>query len=101
MHNAKPLLNQNGIVITMTHLAVSGKSFTWRSLGFVKVVRIGGILTKLLGRPPTFHLMISTKADPNLVSVFNSKDAGLMKRVEEAINRVAKCLGVERASRST
>ena len=96
--NEPPLLSEEGILITRTHLTVPGRTFTWGSLGIVRTMRVGDELTKLQGQPITFHLMVGPKNDPNPVSVFTTQDAALLGRIEQAINRVAERLGAERTT---
>jgi hypothetical protein len=92
-----PLLDGPGIVITPTHLAVPGRAFAWKSLRLVRVIRVGNVFTRLFSKERRkCHLMVSTKAEPSLVSIFESEDEALVKRVEEAINRVAEVLGAQR-----
>lgn len=91
----QPLLDEQGVTITRTHLNVRPKL----ARGDVRIVRFGNRLTTiLLRRSPIFHLMIGTKTAPAPVSVFMSLDAALMKRVEGAINRMAERRGAEKTS---
>jgi len=93
----KPLFSAKGVMISRKYLTVPGMTFTLGSLGFVRVVRFGNVLSKvLLRKPPTFHLMVGTKSQPAPVSVFKTQDAALIRQIEEAIDTVAKTLNVRK-----
>jgi len=82
MSEATPLLDQDGVRITSTHLSASGKSFKWNNLGIVRLTKRGFL-------KPTFQLIISTKKDAALCSIFETQDAALAKKIEAAINDVS------------
>jgi hypothetical protein len=88
------LLDEGGIKITADHLFVPGKSFKWRNLGIVRIVRRGVSLGALFR--PTFQLVISRKKEPAPFTVFETTDAELAKRIDAAINAVAQQLGATR-----
>ena len=46
----------------------------------------------LARRSQTFHLVVSTRKDPALVSVFETPDGALAERIQQAIHRVAQTL---------
>jgi hypothetical protein len=60
----------------------------------VRIQRKGNRLTKIIA--PTFHLELSRKKEPELVSVFETKNAALSQRIETAINRVAAAFGAKK-----
>src|SRR5947208_12713847 len=90
----QPILHQGGIKITSMHLIAGERSYKWKNLGIVRLMRTGDLLTKLTN--PTFQLMIAKKNDLMPFSVFETKDAELAKRIEAAINTVAQMAGARR-----
>ncbi len=85
-----PLLEENGISITMTHLTVAERAYKWEELAAVRLERRKG--NWLARRSQTFHLVVSTRKDPALVSVFETPDGALAERIQQAIHRVAQTL---------
>ena len=92
-----PILDEQGIVITRTHLTVPGMRFKWGDLGTVRIVKKKNLMARLIGvRLSKFDLIVSTKADPAPVSIFQTQDIGFKERIEQAIDHVAKLLGGQR-----
>jgi len=87
---ARPLLEENGIVITLTGLTASGQTYKWSDLVSARLVRDGNVFKKLFSRQTlTVQLMISTKGNPMPSRIFETRDAALVLRIEQAINQVA------------
>jgi hypothetical protein len=84
----RPLLDENGLAITLRHVMAAGKYLKWRNLGIVRIMRNGD--------PPTFSLMISTKKNPALFSFFETQDPELVRKTQTAIDTVARHLGAKK-----
>jgi len=89
-----PFLDEQGLVISLDRLTINGKSYRWREMGIVRIMRKGNVITKLVS--PTYALVVSTKANPAPVTVFETKDADLKDRIELVINQVVGALGAKR-----
>ena len=91
------ILDECDIVITESHIAVSGQRFLWGDLGIVQVVKPSGWLMRLLnGGKPLYQLRIAIKGTSDAKTIFNTQDARLARRIEQAINTVAQRCGANR-----
>ena len=96
MKQESPLLEESGIVITRSHLTVPGRTLSWESVDLVRVFGPGNLVSSP-GQRRKYQIMVSTRTEPVLVSIFETEDNALMKRVEEAIKQVAEILGARKA----
>jgi len=69
-------------------------------LGIVQVVKPSGWLMRLLtGGKPLYQLRIAPKGTTVAKTIFNTQDARLAQRIEQAINTVAQRRGASREIR--
>jgi hypothetical protein len=95
MNPNETLLEESGILITRTLAMTGGRSYKWRNLAHVELLRTGAT-AEIKENGPTFRLYFMTKKPPPLPFVFlETKDKELAKRIEAAINEAAKDLGAE------
>jgi hypothetical protein len=91
------ILNESDILITESHIAVSGQRFLWGDLGIVQMVKPSGWLMRLLtGGKPLYQLRIAVKGTSAAKTIFNTQDARLAQRIEHAISTVAQRRGASR-----
>jgi hypothetical protein len=79
------------------HVMAGGRSYKWRNLGLVTIVRKGHYLTP---PDPMVHLMICPKKGPMEFSLFATQDEELVKRIDVAINTAAEGFGIKRENRT-
>jgi hypothetical protein len=91
------ILNECDIVIAESHIAVYAQRYLWGDIGIVQVVKPSGWLMRLLtGAKPLYQLRIAVKGTSAAKTIFNSQDARLAHRIEQAINAVAQRRGASR-----
>jgi hypothetical protein len=89
----KLFLDEQGVRITKTHLMLPGHSVEFRKILSVSLhPKAASLLEKLMQRT-TFQLMVTTNADKAPVSVFETQDAVLMERIQQAMNKAANAAG--------
>jgi hypothetical protein len=92
----KPFLDEQGVRITKTHLTTQSHTVEFRKILSARIdLKFGNFLQRLIKRPPTFQLVICTSSDGVVLSVFESKDALFMERIQQAMDRAAKLAGAE------
>ena len=94
MNPNETLLDEGGLLITRTLAMAGGRSYKWRNLAHVELLRTG-LTQEIKENDPTFKLYFMTKKQPLLFVFFETKDKELAKRIEAAINEAAKGLGAE------
>jgi hypothetical protein len=91
----QPILSEGGLVITESHVAESGKTYSWGELGIVQIAKPRG-LARLLTRQAFYELRVAKKGATTPETIFSTDDAALARRIEEAINTVARKRGASR-----
>jgi len=88
----KPLLDEQGITITETHLTASGQSFELAKLNYVRVerLRFSGLLNTLRRKSPVFRLIVLTATNASPLTVFQTEDAAFVDRIQKAMNQAAR-----------
>lgn len=91
----QPILSEAGLVITESEVSASGKTFTWGELGIVQIVKPRG-LARLLSLRGSYELRVAKKGATMPERIFSTEDAALARRIEQAINTVARKRGASR-----
>lgn len=94
-----PILEEPGITITDHYVLAGSRRYPWNELGIVRIDRPKGFLVRLLtqdGEKPLYRLLVAKKGKANPKPIFMTQDEALIKRVERAIDEVAKRRHVSR-----
>src|SRR3954463_542660 len=92
----KGILSEGEIVITESYVAVAGKRFAWSDLGFVQIAKPAGWLSPAFSkRRPVYELRVAKKGRPatDAIAIFSTRDAGLVTRIQRAMDEVARRRG--------
>jgi len=80
-----PFLDENGVVITRTHLTTPSHTIALARLNNVRITRENRLMALVSRHKPSFRLVVATAATEVPFVVFETEDAQFMRRIEVAI----------------